>query len=170
MIARMYEHMWQKLKDAPGTASAPKVIGTWPEHNQTDVPWDLVDLRNTGQRDASLFGRIYAFLGNYANPDSLVEGSICLFEEDGTRVPGLVYTGPFQDHADSVPAPAHMMWFKPDNNLKPNTEYYVVVSQEVKDLQRIDEGGKNLIRSNVWSFVTTASLDQTPESYSFTKP
>lgn len=134
MVARLYEHLWDKLRGAP---RPPAVIGVHPENGELYLP--------TGRLAAE--AAIRAFTGQ-SIPEAEVEaaGRLCLFDQDGRRVAGELRSGIYD------PEWGHVLAFTPAADLLPDRRYTVVVTDQL-----IDHLGQKPLSAYSWSFRTAPS-------------
>lgn len=130
-VARLYEHLWAKLLDAPLPIL---VIAVHPENGERNVPV---------RRDAAQ-ARIRAFTGQSA-PEAEVEkpGVICLFDDQGRLVPGQTRSGIYD------PNWGHVIDYTTDVDLLPDHRYTVVVTDQL-----VDQLGLVPPSAYSWSFRT----------------
>lgn len=137
-VAGMYRQLWDLLTGDPAQPLPPVVIGSYPGHG-------AVDVRLEPARDSWTQHRwLHLFFSTSMNAASLeAPGTICLFDEAGRRVKGVVEPGSWQrDYA-------HAVKFRLQENLLPSHRYTAVVTAKAKDHR-----GVPLERAHSFSFVT----------------
>lgn len=140
-VAGMYRQLWNLLTGDPAQPLPPTVIGSYPGHGAVDVR-----LEPAGDRSWSQHRWLHVFFSTSVDPASLeLPGALCLFDERGARVAGVVEPGIYQREF------THTAKLRLTQALQPGKRYTAVVTPKVRDYR-----GVPLERAYSFSFVTAA--------------
>lgn len=140
-VAGMYRQLWDLLTGDPAKPLPPTVIATYPGHGAVDVR-----LEPAGDRSWTQHRWLHVFFSTSVDPASLERpGALCLFDEQGARVAGVVEPGIYQREF------THTAKLRLTQALRPGTRYTGVVTTQVRDYR-----GVALARPYSFSFVTAA--------------
>ena len=138
-VAGMYRQLWDLLTGDPVRPLPPTVIATYPGHGALDVR-----LEPAAGRSWSQHRWLHVFFSTSVDPVSLeLPAAICLFDENGARVAGVVEPGIYQREFTNTAK------FRLEQALLPGKRYTAVVTPKVKDYRGIP-----LERAYSFSFVT----------------
>jgi hypothetical protein len=125
-VAGMYRQLWDLLTGDPALPLPPAVIGNYPGHGAVDVKLEPARESWTQHR------WLHLFFSASMDPASLeAPGTICLFDEGGRRVKGVVEPGSWQREF------AHAVKFRLQETLLPGHRYTVVVTTRARDYRGV---------------------------------